>query len=95
MGLIDMIKPLSTVQSSAVNKSQQPQEKNSWECRDSNPGPHGAKRERFPLCYGALLNFLTYMVTYLACLSLVDQAPRTISMAVSGIKHANDTQAPS
>ena len=37
MGLIDMIKPLSTVLSSAINKSQQHQEKNSWERRESNP----------------------------------------------------------
>ena len=38
MGSIDMIKPLSTVLRSAVNKSQQHQEKNSWERRVSNPG---------------------------------------------------------
>ena len=31
MGLIDIIKPMSTVLSSAINKSLQHQEKNSWE----------------------------------------------------------------
>ena len=25
----------------------------SWECQDLNPGPLGAKRERYPLCYAA------------------------------------------
>ena len=40
MGSIDIIKPLSTVLSSAANKSQQ--------CRESNPGSLGAKRERYP-----------------------------------------------
>ena len=45
MDSIDIIKPLSTVLSNTVNKSQQ--------CRESNPGPLGAKRERSPLCYAA------------------------------------------
>ena len=43
MGSIDIIKPQSSVLSSAVNKSQQYQEKNSWECRKSNLGQLGAK----------------------------------------------------
>ena len=43
MDSIDIIKPLSTVQSSPANKS--------WEYREANPGPLGAKRERDPLCY--------------------------------------------
>ena len=47
MGLIDIIKPLSTVQSSAINKSQQHQEKNSWECQELNPGLLGEKQ----ICY--------------------------------------------
>ena len=40
MGSIDIIKllPLSTVPSSVVTKFQQHQEKDSWECRESNPG---------------------------------------------------------
>ena len=38
MGSIDIIKPLSTVLSCAINKSQQNQDKNSWECRESNLG---------------------------------------------------------
>ena len=37
MGLVDIIKPLSTVLSSAVNKYKQNQDKKSWECRESNP----------------------------------------------------------
>ena len=47
MGSIDIVKPLSTVLSSAGYKSQQHQEKNYWECRESNLGPLGAKQE----CY--------------------------------------------
>ena len=48
---------LNTKQCSAVDKSQQhgnkfPQE-NLRECRESNPGPLGAKQERYPLCYAA------------------------------------------
>ena len=35
MGSIHIIKTLSTVLSNAINKSQQHQEKNSWECRES------------------------------------------------------------
>ena len=38
MGLIGIIKPLSTVLSSAINKSKQHLEKNYWECRESNLG---------------------------------------------------------
>ena len=52
MGRIYIIKPLSTVLSIAVNKSQQHQEKNCWERWGSNPRLLGAKRERYPLCYG-------------------------------------------
>ena len=53
-----MIKPLSTVLSSAVNKSQHLQEKNSQREKflgnwSLNPGPLGAKRECYPLCYVA------------------------------------------
>ena len=38
MGLIDIIKHLSTVLSSDIRKSQQHQNIKSWECRESNPG---------------------------------------------------------
>ena len=51
MGLIDTIEPLTTILSSAVNKSQQHQETNSWECSESNRGLLGAKKECYPLCY--------------------------------------------
>ena len=43
MGSIEIIKPLSIVQSSVVNKSQQRQEKTSWEWWESNPGLLGVK----------------------------------------------------
>ena len=46
----DIVKPLFTVQSSnTINKFHQHQEKNSWECRESNLGMLGAKQERYPL----------------------------------------------
>ena len=38
MSLINNFKPLSIAQSSAANRSQQHQEKNSWKCQESNPG---------------------------------------------------------
>ena len=44
MGLIDIIKPMSTVLSSVVNKSPQDQEKNSNEHQESNPGQPGEKQ---------------------------------------------------
>ena len=44
MGLIDIIMPQSTVQFSVVNISLQ---KNSWECRESNPGLFGERQ----VCY--------------------------------------------
>ena len=36
MGSIDILKPLSIVLSSAANKYQQHQEKNSWELQETN-----------------------------------------------------------
>ena len=53
MGLICIIKPLSTVLSSAVNKSQQHQEKKSWERQELNPGSLGAKRDYPFALYGS------------------------------------------
>ena len=47
MGLIDIIKPPSTVLNSAVNKSKQHQEKNAWERRELNPGLLGENQ----VCY--------------------------------------------
>ena len=47
MGSIDIIKPLSTVIISAINKSHQHQEKNYWEGWESNPGLLGKKQ----VCY--------------------------------------------
>ena len=47
MGTIDIVRPLSTDLSVAVNKSQQHREKNSWERRESNPGLLGEKQ----VCY--------------------------------------------
>ena len=43
MGSIDMTKPMSAALSSAVNKSPQQQESNSWERRELNPGLLGEK----------------------------------------------------
>ena len=47
MGLIDIIKPMYTVTSIAINKSQQHQDKNSWEYRESNSGQLSEKQ----ICY--------------------------------------------
>ena len=44
MGLIGIFKPLSTVLSSAINESQQHQEENSWELRETNQGLLGEKQ---------------------------------------------------
>ena len=46
MGSIDIIKCLSTVLSTAINKSQQHWKKNYWERGDSNPRLLGEKIER-------------------------------------------------
>ena len=58
MGSIDMIKPLSTVLSSAVNKSQHHQENNYQREKflgmlRIKPGAVGVKPERYHLCYVA------------------------------------------
>ena len=47
MGLIDIINPLSTVLSSAINKSPEDQEKHYWESQELNPGQLGEKQ----VCY--------------------------------------------
>ena len=44
MALIEIIKPLSIVLSSAFNKSQQHQEKNSWDAQELNPGLLGEQQ---------------------------------------------------
>ena len=55
MGSIKVFKALlSTAEQSIILgniKNEQFFRKNSWECQESNPGPLGAKRERYPLCY--------------------------------------------
>ena len=57
MGSNDIIKPLSTDLSRAVIESLQHRiiliSEKFRECRESNPGPLGVKRERYPLCYAA------------------------------------------
>ena len=53
MGTIGIIKPLSTVLSSAVNKSQQHKRTNSWEHRESSPVLLDLKRDHYQLCYSA------------------------------------------
>ena len=44
MGQFDIINPLLTVLSSAINTSQQHQEKNYWERQELNPGLLGEKQ---------------------------------------------------
>ena len=44
MGLIDIVKPLCIVLSSAINKSQQHETNNSWKCRELNLWLVGEKR---------------------------------------------------
>ena len=51
MGLIDTIKPLSIVLSSAIKKYHPHLEENSLECRELKLALLGAKRECNPLCY--------------------------------------------
>ena len=52
MGFVYIIKPLSTVLSCASNKSQQQQEKNSWDHQESNPGSWvGSKNATTVLCH--------------------------------------------
>ena len=55
MGLVKIIKSLSTVLSSAANKYRQQQEKNSWERQESNLG-------LLPLCYAATLTDTHFFV---------------------------------
>ena len=54
MGSIDIIKPLSTVLSNAINESQQHYEKNSWEHQESNPGLLDEKQKCY-LCAKCLI----------------------------------------
>ena len=49
MGLIDIIKPLSTVLNSAVNKSRNIKKNNSWKYRESNLGAAGSEESMLPL----------------------------------------------
>ena len=58
MGSIDIIKPLSLALRSADNKSQQHQDNNTWECRESIPGLLGVKQKCNPLCFAAQPNHL-------------------------------------
>ena len=44
MGSIDIVKPLPTAPSSAVNKSQEHNDKKFWECQESNLGLLGYKQ---------------------------------------------------
>ena len=53
MGWIDIIKPLSTVQGSAVNKSQKHQEKKILGRLRIKPGAAGCETRGLALCYAA------------------------------------------
>ena len=66
MGFIDITKPLSTFLSSAFNKSQEHQEKNSWERKESNSE---LLASILPLCFAAspiqqYLSFLSVTMKY-------------------------------
>ena len=61
MGSIDISKPLSTALSSAVHKSQQHQEKNSWECWVSNAGLMGEKQECYLCAMQPPLQFRSFL----------------------------------
>ena len=64
--------PLSK-QWSAVNKSQQHQEKISWERRELNPGPLGVKRECCPLCYAAPLQNIVLRCNKYNCVNFIER----------------------
>ena len=71
MGSIDIIKPLSTVLSRAINKSLQHRinsskilRKKIWEREELNHRPLGAKRERYLLCY-ALPHSNLYLIEFI------------------------------
>ena len=69
MGLNAIIKPLFPVLSSAINKSQQHQEKNSWECQESNPGLLGENQVCF-LCTITCMTFVPRAASPFATSSL-------------------------
>ena len=51
-GLCPLVQEVPSINHSNA-KRQILAEKNSWECWESNPGPLGAKRKCYPLCYAA------------------------------------------
>ena len=53
MGLINIIKPLSTVLSNAINKYRQDQDKNYWERQELNPGFVLGEKQVCYHCYAA------------------------------------------
>ena len=67
MGLIDIINPLSAVLGSAVNESQQHQEKNYWESRKSSLG----EKQVCYLCALQLTPHCTFIFAVLDRLQLV------------------------
>ena len=64
MGLIGIIKPLSTVLKHVVNKSEKHHEKNYWECQESNEGLLGEREE----CYLCALQHPTLKAFFVFCL---------------------------
>ena len=65
MGSIDIVKPLSSVLGSAVNKSRHNQEKNYLTHRESNPDLLGEKMSC--LCYAALLTHTSLVHIFMNC----------------------------
>ena len=87
MSLIDINKPLSTLQSSAINKSHQHQEKNFWESRELNPVLLGEKLWS-PTVNRIFVFQIIYLNSYSAFI-LVFNLDSKISPLVHKLKHRN------
>ena len=61
--LIDIINPLFTILSSADNKSQQHHKRNSWECREPNPGLPGERQECYLCAIQSPINSRYFIAT--------------------------------
>ena len=80
MSSIDIIKPLSTVLSNAINKSQQHQDKNSWECWKLNPELLGETQICCYLCSIQPPNYILIIVLNNGVLSRPTTWPATMSL---------------
>ena len=89
MGSVDIFKPLSTIVRSAVNKSQQHQEKKSCECRETNPWPLGAKQECY-LCAKQHSPWTNEIWTNAFRLKVFPTNRVTLALKSSSFNEAND-----